>query len=265
MFPHKSVLWLAVPLFALAGLSSCTKKEGCTDPNALNYDASAEKDCCCEYATTFDLELHLHGYVGANALLEGNTYTINGVDTRLDLVQFYVSNIRVVDASGTEFPAENYLLVKPEVNGYDAGAVEAGSYTALRFDIGIDSLTNHADPSVYPANDPLGPQFPPMHWSWDAGYIFIRIDGMADQDLNGTPETAFEMHVGKDANRVAVEIPYAFSAEAGDAFTFHLNVNWNNFFDGVDMTGDITTHTSDNLDLTSILVTNINGMFSLEE
>ena len=25
-----------------------------------------------------------------------------------------------------------------------------------------------------------------MHWSWDAGYIFIRIDGMADQDLNGT-------------------------------------------------------------------------------
>ena len=41
--------------------------------------------------------------------------------------------------------------MKPEVNGYDAGAVEAGSYTALRFDIGIDSLTNHADPlSILP-------------------------------------------------------------------------------------------------------------------
>ena len=79
-----------------------------------------------------------------------------------------------------------------------------------------------------------------MHWSWDAGYIFIRIDGMADQDLNGTLKLLLKC-MGKDANRVAVEIPYAFSAEAGDAFTIHLNVNWNNFFDGVDMTGDITT------------------------
>jgi hypothetical protein len=28
---------------------ACKKKEGCTDPAATNYDASAEKDCCCEY------------------------------------------------------------------------------------------------------------------------------------------------------------------------------------------------------------------------
>jgi hypothetical protein len=31
-------------------LPACKKKEGCTDPNASNYDASADKDCCCEYA-----------------------------------------------------------------------------------------------------------------------------------------------------------------------------------------------------------------------
>ena len=32
-------------------LPACKKSEGCTDPTASNYDASAEKDCCCEYAT----------------------------------------------------------------------------------------------------------------------------------------------------------------------------------------------------------------------
>ena len=31
-------------------LSSCSKDYGCTDPNAANYDASAEEDCCCYYA-----------------------------------------------------------------------------------------------------------------------------------------------------------------------------------------------------------------------
>jgi hypothetical protein len=35
----------------LAILPACSKKEGCTDPAATNYDADAEKDCCCEYAT----------------------------------------------------------------------------------------------------------------------------------------------------------------------------------------------------------------------
>lgn len=33
----------------LVMLPSCSKKEGCTDPTASNYDPDAEKDCCCEY------------------------------------------------------------------------------------------------------------------------------------------------------------------------------------------------------------------------
>lgn len=33
-------------------IPGCKKSEGCTDPAALNYDADADKDCCCEYATT---------------------------------------------------------------------------------------------------------------------------------------------------------------------------------------------------------------------
>lgn len=38
-------------LSVVATLSSCSKKEGCTDPAALNYDPDADKSCdnCCEY------------------------------------------------------------------------------------------------------------------------------------------------------------------------------------------------------------------------
>ncbi|WKZ66005.1 MAG: hypothetical protein QY325_14700 [Flavobacteriales bacterium] len=39
---------LALGAIAVA-LPACKKKEGCTDPLALNYDADADKDCCCEY------------------------------------------------------------------------------------------------------------------------------------------------------------------------------------------------------------------------
>ncbi|MGV3636513.1 MAG: hypothetical protein ACO1NQ_02585 [Flavobacteriales bacterium] len=36
---------------AAASMTSCKKKEGCTDPTATNYDPDAEKDCCCEFPT----------------------------------------------------------------------------------------------------------------------------------------------------------------------------------------------------------------------
>lgn len=36
---------------AIAPLTSCKKKEGCTDPTALNWDPDADKDCCCEFLT----------------------------------------------------------------------------------------------------------------------------------------------------------------------------------------------------------------------
>lgn len=250
---------------AVALMASCTKKEGCMDPNALNYDPEAETDCCCEYSTEFDMMLHLHNYVGPTTLATGGAYGVYGVDVQFDLVKFYVSNVRLVEADGDEVASDAYLLVEPGTMMYDAGAFPEGNYTKIRFDVGIDSVTNHADPSVYPVNDPLGPQFPPMHWSWDAGYIFVRIDAQADQDMDGTFETPFEMHIGKDANLRTVELDLPLNGEAGNNYTAHINVNWLDFFDGVDMSGDLTTHTGDNPDLTTILVGNIEGMFSIEE
>lgn len=38
----------------VATMPACKKKEGCTDPAATNYDADAEDNCCCEYATASD-------------------------------------------------------------------------------------------------------------------------------------------------------------------------------------------------------------------
>jgi hypothetical protein len=47
----KSLLFAALTALIAAPLTSCSKKEGCTDPSAINFDADADKDCCCEYAT----------------------------------------------------------------------------------------------------------------------------------------------------------------------------------------------------------------------
>lgn len=246
--------------------TSCNKKEGCMDPAAINFDQEAETDCCCEYPDEFNLSFHLHSYVGASELTEGNTYVINGFNTKLDIVRFYISNIRMVDASGAETPATGkYLLVTPSEESYNTGSLPPGEYTKLRFDVGIDSVTNHADPSTYNLGNPLGPQFPNMHWGWDFGYIFLRIDGMVDKDLNGSTETPFEMHLGKDEFLTTIEIDYPFNTEAGNDYSAHITINWADLFDGVDMTGELTTHTTDNMSLATLIANNLQFIFSKEE
>jgi hypothetical protein len=48
------VLALLAMAMLIATLPACSKKEGCTDPTATNYDADAEDDCCCEFAAVVD-------------------------------------------------------------------------------------------------------------------------------------------------------------------------------------------------------------------
>ncbi len=63
----KSLLLVALTALFAAPLTSCSKKEGCTDPSAINYDADADKDCCCEYATPA---------ADPTTVINGVTYTI---------------------------------------------------------------------------------------------------------------------------------------------------------------------------------------------
>ncbi len=257
-------------LIALFVLSSCAKKEGCMDETALNYDPEAEVDKGCEYPSNEDqaVELHIHQYIGGDELVEETQHTINGVETNLNLVQFYISEIRLVDANGVETPADDiYLLVTPEVEEYAIGNFPVGDYTKIKFNVGIDSVTNHADPSKYPIGNPLGAQFPSMHWGWSFGYIFVRIDGEADADGNGVPDTdgQFEMHLGSDVYLATVEAEIPVSIGAGNENIVHMKANWDTFFSGVDMANDNTTHVTDNSALADILYNNLFGMFSEEE
>ncbi len=239
------------------------------DQTATNYDANAEVDMGCIYAEgDFAVELHMHQYIGGTELVEETQYTINGVATDLNLVQFYISNIRLVDAAGAETPAPGvYLLLSPEIEEYAIGNLPAGDYTNIRFDVGIDSVTNHGDPSLFAIGNPLGAQFPSMHWGWSFGYIFIRIDGDADSDADGVPDPdgQFEMHQGSDRYLAPIEIDYPITLAQGNENIVHLKADWDTFFMGVDMANDNTTHVTDNEPLAEILYENTINMFSPED
>lgn len=245
-------------LTALSGalvLSSCSKKEGCTDPNSLNYDPNAEKDNgTCVYstppptptATTGSVTMHFHSSwesMSTDFHLDSIytlTSTVGGVPDRqikFTSAKFYVSKV-ALDADTTN----SYLLVDPTSMMYSIGDVDAGSYSNLYFTIGLDSATNHSDPTV--AASPLNQT--DMHWNWNtsSGYKFIKLEGQIDTSATGNAGTYanFVYHVATDAMRRNASFSITQTITAGQSHTLNYHVMWNKFFDGVNVASALMQH-----------------------
>ncbi|MEL7339226.1 MAG: MbnP family protein [Bacteroidota bacterium] len=253
-----SFLPIILALASLAILPSC-KQVGCIDPAALNYDPEAtEASDDCSYPV---LSLILKPVLDGQAFQLGETYTINGTAVRFDLFQYYVSKVGVGSMPDLEMP-DTYLLVKASETAYELGEVTSGHKHMLAFNIGIDSVTNHADPTQYAADNVLAPQNPSMHWNWDAGYQFIKIEGQVDTDGDGTPDGLLEMHIGKDSNlrRFMVE---AHQEAATEDFTIDVEYDIAKFFTDVDLATESVTHTGDGPELATKVADNAVTAFSV--
>ncbi|MEZ4984038.1 MAG: MbnP family protein [Saprospiraceae bacterium] len=88
--------------------------------------------------------------------------------------------------------------------------MDKGHYHMAKFFVGVSDEDNDQtteDFDARPSNDPLARQTDlPMHWNWNSGYIFLRIDAMVDLDGDNTPETAMQYHLGKNSFRRDVSI-----------------------------------------------------------
>jgi uncharacterized repeat protein (TIGR04052 family) len=67
-----------------------------------------------------------------------------------------------------------------------AGTVRAGTYTGIRFVVGVPFERNHANPAEAVAPLNLGH----MHWGWQAGYKFLRFEGTSNSG------SAYRFHLG---------------------------------------------------------------------
>ncbi|MEM1271888.1 MAG: MbnP family protein [Bacteroidota bacterium] len=144
------------------------------------------------------------------------------------------------------------------------GEVPAGEYSGLRFTLGVTGLDNRIAPEDAPADHPLAPQSPSMHWNWNAGYVFLRLDGRLDVNGDGAPDARdvdgdgtpdprdpasgmWRLHLGGTPNAMPVELNTPFTLETGDMQMLHVQVDYATFLEGVDynepfnrfcMTGD---------------------------
>lgn len=168
----------------------------------------------------------------------------NNKKVKLNRAAFYVSNMVLRQSDNAKVELKNqYLLVnaaKPNTT-FDLGNWTVSSINGIDMSIGISKLINHNDPASWPANHPLAPQNPSMHWGWAAGYIFVLLEGLVDNNGDGTPETVFEYHNTGDELFTTLEVKGSAVASNGE-LQVRLALDYAKLFQNMTLSGSLIQH-----------------------
>jgi hypothetical protein len=119
--------------------------------------------------------------------------TKNGDSIQFDNIRFYLSNIQfeTIDNQIVSDVEKAHLLdvFEPSTLKIALKSIDFNKMKTMRFNIGIDSLTN-----VSGALDgDLDPQ-KGMYWAWQSGYINMKVEGRSPQCKNR--KNVFQYHIG---------------------------------------------------------------------
>lgn len=175
-----------------------------------------------ETPTTGSIEFSFTNKV-ANQLvqLSTNTSYINkkGNHYSVELLKYYVSNIKLTATDGTIYKLDNYELINEadaSSKTFTASGIPNKTYNKIEFYVGVDSAQNHTglqEGDLDPINS--------MIWTWNTGYMFYKHEGHFI-DSNGVTQPVL-FHFGLDENLPTISLPVSAGFEIkGDTKKINL-------------------------------------------
>lgn len=240
---------LGIAFLASILIAGCKKEKAHDHMDDHNHQHS-DGTGTVSLATTFK--------VGTNPYSTDSIYTNGfGDDYKFTFVRIYLSGFQLKDHDSVDVDLPNqYLLVDPQTSSYALGSITAGHYHDFTLNIGIDSATNHSDPNTYPIESPLYPQSPSMHWAWSSGYIFYKLEGLADTNNDGNFETTFSYHIGMDMLKRSVSKTIHKDVAKDQDNPIQLTIDLEKFLTNVDFETEYTTHTMNDMPLATKIADN---------
>jgi hypothetical protein len=190
----------------------------------------------------------IHGVNGNPVQLDEVFSLEDGRKIKLTRAEFYLCSLNAENQDGTagQLFDDVYLLVN--INNQDT-VYEVGNIPpdmeckVLKMKVGVDSLRNHADPSLYPPEHPLALKDPSMHWGWQGGYRFMAIEGLMDADGDGMVDVDFQFH------NLGDELLYTTTLDLSSLQDINTNplviaLDYRKLFTGVNMSSSVIQHGS---------------------
>lgn len=145
-------------------------------------------------STNEELQIHFHPvFGGKNVRIDESLKSAAGDSLSLHTLRFYLSNFVFLKNRTVVFQAKNsqYLLDLEDEKTLVLKFMvpENVDYDQLQFNLGIDSLTN--------ISGAMGGDLDPtkgMFWSWQSGYINVKMEGYAEKCPGRNHE--FQFHLG---------------------------------------------------------------------
>ena len=280
---------LAAMLVLASTLQYCAEpKTGCLDVRATNFEVDADAGCedCCTYPQLrIDL---LHKFTIGDSLLNfvpGSTYPDGaGAPFRLSDLRFYFSEIHLLRTNGTTLQLEDQIVLrKANANG-DSIKIEVednfglatpaslarilpgnfrdgGTFTGIRFNIGIGEPARNADPNSAPASHPLRPQSIPM-WTSSQGYLSQRIEVFSGSPPADTIRRILEYGGAASVKQISLSFNQPLAVPPGFHIALTLRIDYARWLKNIQFRTDsdaaVFRKISENLPF-SFLVTGISA------
>jgi len=184
-------------------------------------------------------------YQGATLQLDQTYATPEGYDIQFTDIKFYFQDVRngsvlLSDAMLFDYRERGTLLY--------SGPGAASNFSALTGNIGVDASVNHNDPSAFSASSWLNiSNSNDMHWDWNPGYIFMKVEARVDTIPDGTAlfDHFVVFHCGLDENLQSVafsNLDWAPVGEKSHQTTWQLDLH--TFLQGTTQSIDVKTEHS---------------------
>ncbi|MFN4299776.1 MAG: MbnP family protein [Thermaurantimonas sp.] len=185
----------------------------------------------------------------------------DGRRLRFQYIRHIFTNIYLINEQGdTVYPSLRRVLIRENETEYALGKVllPTGQWKMYLL-YGVDSLTNKTiQPSmVENAGDPLAPQFPSMYWTWESGYLFTRIEALADTSRvpSGQLNGFVDYHLGKTGLARWIG-PFEVRVNNEKA-TINLNCDLQPAFQSIIWPEEFSSHTFENVALAEKILNHI--------
>lgn len=211
----------------------------------LMLSACEKKD---DGPATGTLELVCKANFAGDPLVIGTAYDypLNDWSLKFYLVDYLMSNVRLVDQNGEAISLADVAIVDfSPVNTDPAKAaagikftftdVPKGTYPTMIVGIGVDTAVNRTRPQDYPSGHPLSIGANRYWDAWDS-FIFTKTQGLADLTGSGVFSTPFSYHTGGDALYREVSFAHNTRIEGGQTTTMTLDLDVRDLFQQADGT-----------------------------
>ncbi len=175
-----NIIKYTLVILSLFALASCKKDTKTVEPTPEPAP------------TTGNLKINFANKVGTANLSYNTTYTIQSGDSiSITKFKYYISNIVLTKSDNSTYTVPNsYDIIDPAVKtAINLTNVPIANYKSVQFIIGVDSARNKSgaqDGDLAPNKD--------MFWSWNTGYIFLKLEGTSPQSSASNKSVIY--HIG---------------------------------------------------------------------